>query len=77
LQAKFGCCIGGGSGLRYSYIDLALTDLVRGVPFVREVLARLQAPPRTWLLFHDDDLAEEWVGVYPHTPAPPRETEDE
>jgi hypothetical protein len=73
LQAKFGCGIGGGTGLRYSYIDLALTDLVRGVPFVREVLATLQAPPRSWLLFHDDDLAEEWVGIHPQTPPPPRE----
>jgi hypothetical protein len=73
LQAQFGCGIGGGTGLRYSYIDIALTDLVRGVPFIRELLARLQAPPRSWLLFHDDDLAAEWVGIYPHTPAPPRE----
>jgi len=76
LQADFGCCIGGGTGLRYSYIDLALTDLARGVPLVRESLVRLQAPPRAWLLFHDDDLAAEWVGVYPNTPPPPGEPEE-
>ena len=77
LKADFGCCIGGGTGLRYSYIDLALTDLARGVPLVREVLSQLQAPLRSWLLFHDDDLAAEWVGIHPQSPAPPSEEENE
>jgi hypothetical protein len=75
VAIQAGCCIGGGSGLRYSYIDLALTDLVRGVPLVRDLLAQLQAPVRTWLLFNDDDLAAEWIGAYPHTPAPPSEAD--
>jgi hypothetical protein len=77
LQANFGCCIGGGTGLRYSYIDLALTDLARGVPLVRDAMAKLQAPQRSWLLFHDDDLAAEWVGIYPQTPPPPHELAEE
>lgn len=76
-QAHFGGCIGGGTGLRYSYIDLALTDLARGVPLVRETVAKLQAPPRSWLLFHDDDLAAEWVGINSQTPPPPAEMGDE
>ena len=77
LQANFGGCIGAGTGLRYSYIDLALTDLARGVPLVRDTIAKLQAPQRSWLLFHDDDLAAEWVGIYPNTPPPPAEPGDE
>jgi hypothetical protein len=77
LKANVGCCISGGTGLRYSYIDLAITDLVRGVPFVRDALAAMKAPERSWLLFHDDDLAAEWVGVYPHTPPPPSEPDEE
>ncbi|HEX5105832.1 MAG TPA: hypothetical protein VFV87_18570 [Pirellulaceae bacterium] len=77
LQAGVGGCIGGGSGLRYSYIDLALTDVNRAVPIIRQVLAHHQAPLRSWLLFFDDELAREWVGVYQHTPEPPLPAEEE
>ena len=77
LQAGVGGCIGGGSGLRYSYIDLALTDVNRAVPIIRQVLAQGRAPLRSWLLFLDDDLAHEWVGVYPQTPEPPLPPEEE
>ena len=71
LQAGIGGCIGGGSGLRYSYIDLALTDLGGAVPIIRQILAARRAPLRTWLLFLDDDLSREWVGLYAQTPEPP------
>jgi len=71
LAASAGCCMGGGSGLRYAYIDLAITDLKRAVPIIRQILAEHQAPPRSWLLFHDDDLAAEWIGIHPQTPPPP------
>src|SRR5262245_35373609 len=77
LEANAGCCIGGGSGVRYAYIDLALTDLKRAVPIIRQSLAEQQAPIRSWLLFHDDDLAAEWIGIHPQTPPPPMAVEDE
>jgi hypothetical protein len=76
LQAKVGGCIGGGSGLRYSYIDLALTDLNGAIPIVRQVLAACRVPLRTWLLFLDDELSREWVGIYAQTPAPPAPPEE-
>jgi hypothetical protein len=75
LQAGVGGCIGGGSGLRYSYIDLALTDISKAVPIIRQVLAAQRAPLRSWLLFFDDDLGREWVGIYQQTPEPPWPTE--
>jgi len=75
LEAKVGCCMGGGSGLRYSYIDLALTDIKRATPIIRQTLAEQQAPPRSWLLFHDDDMAAEWIGIYGQTPPPPQDNE--
>jgi len=28
---------------------------------------------RSWLLFFDDNLASEWVGVFPESPPPPME----
>lgn len=65
-----GCHIGGGTGLRYSYIDLALTDLRKGVEAVRRRLQEGRVPQRSWILFFDADLAAEWVGVYDETPPP-------
>jgi hypothetical protein len=72
LAAGAGCCMGGGSGLRYAYIDLALVEIKRAAPVIRQTLAELRAPLRSWLLFHDDDLAAEWIGIYSQTPPPPQ-----
>jgi hypothetical protein len=71
LEANAGCCIGGGSGLRYAYIDLALADVKRAVPILRKILPEHHAAVRSWLLFHDDDLAAEWIGIHRETPPPP------
>jgi hypothetical protein len=71
LAAGAGCVIGGGSGLRYAYIDLALTDVKRATPALRQILAEKNAPPRSWLLFNDDDLSAEWIAMHPETPEPP------
>lgn len=72
-----GVHVSGGTGLRYAYIDLALTKRKRGVEEVINTLADLRVPRRSWVLFFDADLADEWVGVYPDTPPPPTEREDE
>jgi hypothetical protein len=69
--ASLGCVIGGGTGIRYSYIDLALTDLQRGVAAVRDALREQNVPPRTWIQFLDDELSAEWVGVHSEAPPPP------
>ncbi len=37
-KAELGCFVGGGTGLRYSYLDLALVDVGRGADVVRQVL---------------------------------------
>ncbi|MCA9266921.1 MAG: hypothetical protein KDA41_00545 [Planctomycetales bacterium] len=70
ISRKLGCAIGGGTGLRYSYIDLALGDLRAGVNAVRDVLQAAGVPERAWVLFYDDELSQEWVGVYESSPAP-------
>jgi hypothetical protein len=69
--ARAGCFIGGGTGLRYSYLDFALLDVDRAIDIVREVLQRGNIAKRSWLLFHDANLAAEWVGIWPDTPEPP------
>lgn len=69
--AKVGTTIGGGTGLRYSYIDLALTNLPKAAGVIRDVLQAGKLPHRTWIQFFDAELAAEWVGVYDDTPPPP------
>jgi hypothetical protein len=75
--AGWGCTVGGGTGLRYSYVELALADLDGAVARLRERLRAGRLPRRTWLLFHDADLQDEWVGLYDETPAPPRSRDDD
>ncbi|HKJ74865.1 MAG TPA: hypothetical protein VKA19_12185 [Alphaproteobacteria bacterium] len=67
----FGCCIGGGTGLRYSYVDLALTDLWGGINAIRQVLQAGNIAKRSWVQFFDADWVTEWVGVWDDSPAPP------
>ncbi|MBM3997259.1 MAG: hypothetical protein FJ303_24390 [Planctomycetes bacterium] len=69
--AKLGCHIGGGTGLRYSYIDLALTDVKKGIDAVVKRLREGTVPKRSWIQFFDDYLAAEWVGIYDDSPPPP------
>ena len=69
--AGLGAVVGGGTGLRYSYIDLALPDVERALPVVRQALQRGGIAKRSWLQFYDDALAAEWVGIWDDTPAPP------
>jgi hypothetical protein len=74
-KEALGGTIGGGTGVRYSYIDLALTDLRRGVEAVRSVLRDGRVPRRSWILFFDADLCGEWVGIYDATPPPPSDSD--
>lgn len=69
--AEAGAVIGGGTGLRYSYVEIALTDPEKGVRQVIEVLRKGNITKRSWILFHDDVNAGEWIGVWEDTPAPP------
>lgn len=69
---RLGCVIGGGSGRRYNYIDLALIDVRAAADAIRGVLLRGGLKTRrAWLLFFDDALGAEWIGMWPDSPAPP------
>jgi hypothetical protein len=69
-QSGGGCVVGGGIGAKYLYFDLALTDPRQTVPHLRRTLLEHKPPQRCWLLFYDDELAEEWVGIHPDAPEP-------
>jgi hypothetical protein len=71
IAADVGCCFGGGTGARYSYIDLALTDIRKAVAHIRHILLDSGIPRRTWLQFFDDTLSHEWIGIFPDAPRPP------
>jgi hypothetical protein len=66
-----GCQIGGGTGVRYSYVDLALVDLPRGIEAVRKRLQQGNLTKRSWIQFFDAGLAAEWIGIYDDSPPPP------
>jgi hypothetical protein len=66
-----GAVVGGGTGLRYSYVDLALTDPEKGIQQVVDVLRKGNVVKRTWILFFDDIYSAEWVGIWDDSPAPP------
>ncbi|CAN5146937.1 hypothetical protein BH11PLA2_BH11PLA2_49660 [soil metagenome] len=77
VKSKAGCCIGGGTGLRYAYIDLALLEFTKTSRAVCDLLRKGKVPQRSWLLFMDGDYCDEWLGVYNDTPPPPAdEVED-
>jgi hypothetical protein len=75
VESKTGCTIGGGTGLRYSYIDLALLEFTKTTRSICELLRQIKLPRLTWMLFMDADYAGEWIGLYEDTPAPPMEAE--
>ena len=72
-----GCTTGGGTGLKYAYVDLALTDVRGAIPVLRDLLRRHRVSARSWLLFYEPELADEWVGVHAHTPPPPARLRDD
>ncbi|MFL5342222.1 MAG: hypothetical protein ACJ8F7_18910 [Gemmataceae bacterium] len=69
--AGVGWVIGGGTGLRYSYIDLALTNVGQAADLARRVLQGGNVSRRSWLLFSDSEWHDEWVGVWDDSAAPP------
>jgi hypothetical protein len=70
-KTQLGALVGGGTGLRYSYIDLALLDVEAAILLMREALRGGRLPKRSWFLFYDSVLAAEWVGVWDDSPLPP------
>lgn len=69
--ADVGCIVGAGTGLRYSYIDLALTDVDRAAEVVKNVLRGGNIGKRGWILFFDTDREAEWIGIWDDSPPPP------
>ncbi len=69
VKAQAGCVVGNGLGLRYSYIDLAVADLERAAPILRECVD--SAGQQAWLLFCDSDRAGDWLSLVDGSEPPP------
>jgi hypothetical protein len=69
-----GAILGGGTGLRYSYVELALTDVDAALALLVPVLRAKKVPRRSWFLFWDARWADEWVPIWAEAPPPPRPT---
>jgi hypothetical protein len=70
-RAGAGCVIGSSTGLRYVYLDLAVMDVKQALAVLGPVLRPLQLPERTWLLFYDTEMADEYIGLLSGSGAPP------
>ncbi len=46
-------------------------DLENAIPAIRQRLRAGNVPKRSWILFFDDTLAGEWIGIYDDTLPPP------
>jgi hypothetical protein len=68
---RCGRVVGSGMGVVYSYVDFALASLERAVAVIRTVAERVGLPARSWLLFCDSALSDDWVALRPGAPVPP------
>lgn len=71
MKEKLGCVIGGGTGLRYSYIDFALVNFAKAIEIIQKILQIGKLTKRSWILFHNTVYQSQWIGVWDDSPPPP------
>jgi hypothetical protein len=73
VPQKLGSVVGGGTGIRYAYVDLALKlqTIDESVSAIRDLAKSARLPKRSWILFFDAAWQHEWIGLFEDTPAPP------
>jgi hypothetical protein len=69
---RSGRVVGGGLGVLYSYVNFAFDALDRAIDVIRSVGTRVGLPDRSWVLFCDSALADDWVPLVAGAPPPPR-----
>jgi hypothetical protein len=67
---KLGAVIGNGLGTRYTYIDLALTDLAQSLESLERLAHTVKLPEKSWLLFCESDWRERWFSIGKNAGAP-------
>jgi hypothetical protein len=71
VPGALGCVIGGGLGLHYGYVDLALCDLDHAPELMRRVLSAVHLRGPAWLLFCDSPWQQEWLALSKGAGVPP------
>jgi hypothetical protein len=70
LRPEHGALTGLGLGIRYGYLDLALSDPDCLDALLFPALREAGITKRAWLLFCDSELEREWVPVHADAPEP-------
>jgi hypothetical protein len=71
VDEQVGSVIGSGLGLRYAYIDIALSDPQRGLQVLREVAQANDVSQRSWIQCCDSDYVKQWLPIWDSSPPPP------
>jgi hypothetical protein len=67
-----GAVVGTATGKKYVHFDLAVVDVVKTLEIARRRLLALEVlPPKSWILFYDADLEDEYIGLRSSSPKPP------
>jgi hypothetical protein len=66
-----GAVFGVAEGHRYDYVHLLIDDPMATLQAITEALQPTSLAPRSWLLFHNSELAAEWLPLHPDAPPPP------
>ena len=69
-EGGIGKVIGGGTGRKYSYISIATPELEQAVHRIKATLRAGKITRRSWILFHDTNREQEWIGIWDDTPEP-------
>jgi len=70
-ESSSGCVVGGGTGKRFLYTIVALSNLDAALEVLREWALCVSLPRATWLRFCDTYLQGEWIGLLDETLPPP------
>jgi hypothetical protein len=70
LRPEQASIVGLGLGVRYSYLDLLITDPDSVPERLLPALRSAGAPERAWLLFFDSELEREHIPLFPGSPEP-------
>jgi hypothetical protein len=71
VRAELGRVVGGGLGLRYSYLDFGISSVERGLSLLRRLGQAEKLPRRSWVQAFDSELAAQWFEIWPGAAGPP------
>ncbi len=69
-ESEAGCLTGSGITAECVRLELMVHNLKPAVAVLRHIAAQIGLPSTSWLLFHDRDYQEEWLGLKPDSPLP-------